>query len=126
MTLKSARRNQLSAYQCSGVINGYLANEVRLGCVICPFDAPPVQNLHVSVFGVIPKKEKLGNGTLSLTYPCCKATASTTESIQNFDICSTSQQTTLLRWLLNLGRVLSLLHVNCTLNLCTGIFLFIS
>ena len=31
VTLKSARRNKLSAYQHAGVIDAYLANEVRLG-----------------------------------------------------------------------------------------------
>ena len=40
---KSARRNKLSAYQHSSVIDVYLANEVRLGCVAGPFDTPPVQ-----------------------------------------------------------------------------------
>ena len=52
--LKSARRNKLSAYQNSRVIDMHLADEVRLGCVAGPFDAPPVQDLHVSSFGVIP------------------------------------------------------------------------
>ena len=56
VTLKSARRNKLSAYQHSGVIDVYLANEVRLGLVAGPFDAPPVEDLHISSFGVIPKK----------------------------------------------------------------------
>ena len=54
--LKSARRNKLSAYQHSSVIDTYLANEVRLGRVAGPFDTPPVQDLHISSFGVIPKK----------------------------------------------------------------------
>ena len=36
--LKSARRNRLSAYQHAGVIDVYLTNEVRLGCVVGPFD----------------------------------------------------------------------------------------
>ena len=56
VTLKSARRNKLSAYQHSGVIDAYLANEVRLGRVVGPFDAPPIQDLRVSSFRVIPKK----------------------------------------------------------------------
>ena len=56
VTLKSARRNKLSAYQHSGVIDAYLANEVRLGRLAGPFDALPMQDLHVSSFGVIPKK----------------------------------------------------------------------
>ena len=38
------------------MIDAYLANEVGLGHVAGPFDAPPMQNLHVSSFGVIPKK----------------------------------------------------------------------
>ena len=54
--MKSGRRNKLSAYQHSGVIDAYFANEVKLGCVVGPFDAPPVQELYVSSFGVIPKK----------------------------------------------------------------------
>ena len=33
VTLKSARRNKLSAYQHSGLIDAYLANKVRLGHV---------------------------------------------------------------------------------------------
>ena len=55
VTLKSARRNKLSAYQHSWVIDVYLANETRLGRVAGPFDAPLMQDLHVSSFGVIPK-----------------------------------------------------------------------
>ena len=51
LALKSARRNKLSAYQHSGVIDAYLADEVRLGHVAGPFDAPPMQDLHVSSFG---------------------------------------------------------------------------
>ena len=45
VTFKSARRNKLSAYQHAGVmasIDVYLANEVRLGHVVGPFNSPPV------------------------------------------------------------------------------------
>ena len=42
----------------------YLANKVRLGHEVGPFDAPPVQNLHVSSFGVIPKKGQPGKWCL--------------------------------------------------------------
>ena len=42
------------------MIDVYLANEVRLGRVVGPFDSPPEQNLHISSFGVIPKKEQPG------------------------------------------------------------------
>ena len=38
------------------MIDAFLANEVRLGCVTDPFITPPVQDLHISSFGVIPKK----------------------------------------------------------------------
>ena len=51
VTLKSARRNKLSAYQHAGVIDVYIANEVSLGRVVGPFDSPPVLNLHVSSLG---------------------------------------------------------------------------
>ena len=64
VTLKSARRNKLSAYQHAGVIDVYLANEVSLGRVVGPFDSPPVLNLHVSSFGVIPKKGQPGKWRL--------------------------------------------------------------
>ena len=64
VTLKSARRNKLSTYQHSGVIDMYLANEVRLGRVAGPFDVPPVQDLHISSFGVIPKKGQPGKWRL--------------------------------------------------------------
>ena len=36
------------------------ANEVHLGRVVGPFDAPPEQNLHVNSFGVIPMKGQPG------------------------------------------------------------------
>ena len=38
------------------MIDEYLANEVRLGHVAGLFDVPLMQDLHVSSFGVIPKK----------------------------------------------------------------------
>ena len=54
----------MSAYQHAGVIDVYLTNEVRLGCVVGPFDSPPFKNLHISSFGVIPKKGQLGKWRL--------------------------------------------------------------
>ena len=50
----------MSAYQHAGVIDVYLANEVRLGGMVGPFNSTPVQNLHMSSFGVIPKKGQPG------------------------------------------------------------------
>ena len=62
--LKSAKKNKASSYQHSGIIDKYLANEVSLGRVAGPFDTPPIPNLHVSSFGVIPKKGQEGKWRL--------------------------------------------------------------
>ena len=59
-SLKSAKRNKPSAYLHPSVIDDYLANEVSLGRVAGPFRVPPFPNLHVSSFGVIPKKGQPG------------------------------------------------------------------
>ena len=51
------------------VIDTYLANEVALGRVFGPTSTPSIPNLHISRFGVIPKK---GNGwrlILDLSFP---------------------------------------------------------
>ena len=62
--LKSAKSNKASANQHSEVIDHYLANEVSLGRVAGPFSSPPFPNLHVSSFGVIPKKGQPGKWRL--------------------------------------------------------------
>lgn len=54
--LKSARKNKPSAHQHPKVIDDYLANEVARKRVAGPFPSPPLANLHVSSFGVVPKK----------------------------------------------------------------------
>ena len=54
--LKSAKKNKPSAAQHPSVVDQYLANEVSLGRVAGPFSAHPYMNLHVSNFGVIPKR----------------------------------------------------------------------
>lgn len=82
VTLKSASRNKLSAYQHAAGIDVCLANEVRLGRVVGPFDSPPMQNLHKkSNFGVIAKKGPQG----------LKATVSMIGLIQILGISSTSK-----------------------------------
>ena len=53
--LKSAKKNKPSADQHEFVIDEYLANQVSRGRVAAPFDFPPLPNLQVSSFGVIPK-----------------------------------------------------------------------
>ena len=44
--------------------DAYLANEVSLGRVAGPFDSPPLPGLHISSFGVIPKKGQPGKWRL--------------------------------------------------------------
>ena len=53
---KAAKSNKLSACQHPAVIDDYLATEVALHRMAGPFDSPSLPNLHVSSFGVIPKK----------------------------------------------------------------------
>ena len=62
--LKSASTNKSSAKQHPDVIDCYLANEVALGRVAGPFSSPPLPNLHISSFGVIPKKGQPGKWRL--------------------------------------------------------------
>lgn len=63
-SLRCAKRNKPSAYQHPTVIDEYLANEVTLGRVAGPFRHPPSTNLHISSFGVIPKKNQPGKWRL--------------------------------------------------------------
>lgn len=64
--LKSSPRNKPSAYEHPGVIDKYLANEVKNNRVAGPFGAPPLPDLHISSFGVIPKKGQPGKWRLIL------------------------------------------------------------
>ena len=54
--LQSATKNKPSAAQHPSVVDQYLANKVSLGWVAGPFTTKPFPNLHVSSFGVIPKR----------------------------------------------------------------------
>lgn len=58
--LKSATNNKPSAQQHAAVVDEYLAHEVSLGRVAGPFTSPPLPNLHISSFGVIPKRGQPG------------------------------------------------------------------
>ena len=49
-------RRRPSAQQHPSVIDDYLKKEVTLGRVLRPTNLPPIFNLHISCFGVIPKK----------------------------------------------------------------------
>ena len=54
-TLISAYRNTLSAYQHPEVTSDYLKSEVEFNGIAGPFKQPPLPNLHINRFGVIPK-----------------------------------------------------------------------
>ena len=58
VSLRSARQNMLSASLQPSVIDDYLRAELAKGRVAGPFSTPPLPNLHVSRFGVIPKKHQ--------------------------------------------------------------------
>jgi len=62
--LKAAKKNKQSALMHANVVDEYLANEVMLGRVAGPFPSPPLPNLHISSFGVIPKKGQPGKWRL--------------------------------------------------------------
>lgn len=60
-----------SALQNPHAVDEYLSREVNLGRVAGPFVAPPVTSLHVSRFGVIPKRGRPGKWRLivDLSHP---------------------------------------------------------
>ena len=64
LSLQSAKKNKVSAYQHPDIVDAYLANEVALGRVAGPFHSPPLPNLHVNSFGSYQRKAKLINGAL--------------------------------------------------------------
>ena len=47
-------------------INGYQRNELLRGHVACPYQSPPLNNLQMSHFGIIPKKYQTGKWSLIL------------------------------------------------------------
>jgi hypothetical protein len=65
-SLKSASRNLQSASLHPSVIDKYLQTEVGNGRVAGPFSTPPLSNLHISGFGVIPKRNQEGKWRLIL------------------------------------------------------------
>ena len=60
ISLKSTSGNMASALKNPQVIDNYLHTEVQLGRVAGPFLQPPFHGLHVSRFGVIPKRNQPG------------------------------------------------------------------
>ena len=62
--LKPTKKNKSSAFQNPEVIDDYLAFDVARGRVAGPFPSPPLPNLQVSSFGVMPKKGQPGKWRL--------------------------------------------------------------
>ncbi len=67
--LKSATSNCPSANEHPAVIDEHLNKEISLGRVFGPTQTPPLNNLHVSRFGVIPKKGNAWCLILDLSFP---------------------------------------------------------
>ena len=69
--LRSASVNMGSALRNPQVVDDYLAREVHLGRVAGPFPTPPLPSLHISRFGVIPKRGRPGRWRLivDLSHP---------------------------------------------------------
>ena len=44
-----------SAYQHPEVMSDYLKAEIELNSIACPFKEPPLPNLHINHFGIIPR-----------------------------------------------------------------------
>ena len=65
-SLKSATGNMASALLNPQVIDNYLQSEVQTGRVAGPFSQPLLPVLHVSRFGVIPKRHQPGKWRLIL------------------------------------------------------------
>ena len=66
VSLKSATQNMPSASLQHSVIDDYLSMELAKGRVTDPFSSPPLPHLHISRFGVIPKKHQPGKWRLIL------------------------------------------------------------
>ena len=66
VSLKSATQNMPSASLQPSVIDDYLSMELAKGHVTGPFSSPLLPHLHISRFGVIPKKHQPGKWHLIL------------------------------------------------------------
>ena len=66
VSIKSATQNMPSVSLQPSVIDDYLHPELAKGRVAGPFSSPPLPHLHISRFGVIPKKHQPGKWRLIL------------------------------------------------------------
>ena len=69
--LQSAKHNMLSASQHQEIIDNYLNEECAKGHVAGPFKEAQAMGMHISRFGVIPKKSQPGKWRLivDLSHP---------------------------------------------------------
>ena len=69
--LGSARKNMQSADENAQVVSDYLEAEKKRGVLLGPFERPEVAEVHLSRFGVIPKKSQPGKWRLivDLSHP---------------------------------------------------------
>ena len=63
---RPCHRNMRSAYEHPEVVSEYLARECQANRVLGPFASSPIQQLQVSSFGVIPKRQQSGKWRLIL------------------------------------------------------------
>ena len=66
VSLKSAAQNMSSASLQPSVIDDYLHRELAKGHIAGPFSSPLLPHLHISRFGVIPKRHQPGKWRLIL------------------------------------------------------------
>ena len=57
-SLLSCKRNMGSAYEHPSIVQEYIMQEVAMGRLLGPFSSCPIQHLHTSSFGVIPKRHQ--------------------------------------------------------------------
>ena len=65
-SVKSASSNMQSAFHRASLIDAYFATEVSHGRVVGPFTSPPFTDLHITCFGVVPKRNLPEKWCLSL------------------------------------------------------------
>ena len=65
-SLKSASSNMQSAFDHVSLTDAYLVTEVSHGRVVGPFTSMPFTDLHISCFGVVPKRNQPEKWCLSL------------------------------------------------------------
>jgi len=92
-TLQSCDRNMVSARQHPQVVSDYLRQELDLGRIskLSSQDLVESLGIHISPFGVIPKRHKQANGVLYWICHLQKARTSMMASTKTLAACPTLQ-----------------------------------